>query len=122
MKNHIWDHNTDTCIDCGTSKQMWLGESEWSALFCQAPPNTPPTVACCDNPSFIYIGSRWVCETCGKNDERDNAAWKAKIIHDPNQYLPVKKALQKEDKCVCGALHTSTPNKHSTWCELRSIK
>jgi len=126
MTSHSWDANSgDYCIVCGITKQGYLNDYDWGAAFCTG--GAPVANAqlsfsdqCCGIPSVIYLGGKWLCETCGKEDTtRGNKMDEKRLDYYSYRMVP-REVIDKT--CKCGALHTSTPNTHSPWCDLRTIK
>lgn len=62
--NHEWSIK-DICRFCGIAKEDYLNSSEWYVMFCSGENSTSPAKrSCCEFPSRVNIGGKWICETC----------------------------------------------------------
>lgn len=96
-RDHAWAYADDFCEVCGITKEAWLNESEWNALFCPGNKNgNSPKQTCCKTPIPIYLGGAWFCETCGKPD----FTMKSPDIFSSPSIQKGRFEIQ-ERKCIC---------------------
>jgi len=107
--NHKWTN--DVCQNCGLTASQYMNDSQWDILFCPGNPVSLPVqeTTCCSFPSIVYLGSRWVCESCGVPDKDLNTN---------------KTGNYTVTKCTCGALkiYGENPPGHYNDCDLRKRK
>lgn len=92
-EDHKWDITLDVCTKCGLSKQFYLQSMDWDVIWCAG--SGTKNKSCCANESPVYLGQKWMCETCGRDRED----------------------YKMRGKCTCGASKTSNPDHHSNWCD-----
>ncbi len=111
--NHDWDDKTGICIACGITTTEYMNEMEWSIMFCpgqkQLELPIQKATTCCNFPAIIYLGGKWLCESCGAPDKDLNTN---------------KTGNYTVTKCTCGALkvHGDNTPGHYNDCDLRKRK
>ena len=108
--NHEWQN--DICKMCGVTASQYMNQADWDILFCPGQPQMIlplQKTTCCNFPAIIYLGGKWLCESCGKLDGELNTN---------------KTGNYTITKCTCGALkvHGDNTPGHYNDCDLRKRK
>lgn len=106
-KSHVWDYRSGSCSECGITQSEYLNAPSWDELFC---PGSNKKPNCCTRPSKVFLGGKWVCETCDKNDT---------FMAPPKGFSSSENSNGFTTReCTCGARFRGTPDKHYIWCDL----
>lgn len=107
INSHKW--NNGQCEICGITEDQYLAAYSWDELFCHGAKKVGD---CCNRPSKVFVGNKWVCETCDTNDIFKKPP--------PAEFNRVTKGAEgfKNRECTCGAKFRGTPDRHYIWCDL----
>lgn len=109
--NHKWQDKS--CENCGITVDEYMNGSEWAAMFCPGQPQMELPIqqktTCCNFPAIVYLGSQWICESCGHPDKDLNTN---------------KTSNYTVTQCTCGALklYNGNPPGHFFDCDLSKRK